>query len=49
MIARPEKNGNFGIGVYLKYCSADSEVFESVETIESVAATVVVEQLGGTK
>lgn len=45
VIARPSRRGNFGIGVYSKYPLEDPAIFESVEAIESVAATVVVDHL----
>lgn len=43
-----KNEGNFGVGVYSKHPLEDSEFFESIEAIESIAVTVVVDQLGGT-
>lgn len=44
VITRSKDEGNFGVGVYSKHPLADSELFESVQGIESIAVTVVVEQ-----
>ncbi len=46
VITGSKNSGNFGLGVYSKHPLKDSELFESVEAIESIAVTVVVEQLG---
>ena len=48
VMASSKNDGNFGVGVYSKYPLAQSEFFESVEAIESIAVTVVVDQVGGT-
>ena len=47
-ITSSKNEGNFGVGVYSKYPLADTEFFESVEAIESIAVTIVVNQVGGT-
>lgn len=47
-ITSAKNEGNFGVGVYSKYPLANTVLFESVEAIESIAVTVVVDQVGGT-
>ncbi|MAI31437.1 MAG: hypothetical protein CBE00_02875 [Planctomycetaceae bacterium TMED240] len=47
VMSRSENSGNFGVGVYSKYPLADAEYFESVEAIDSIAVTVMVEQVRG--
>ena len=45
-ITSSKNEGNFGVGVYSKYPLANTEFFESVEAIESIAVTIVVNQVG---
>ncbi|MAI72845.1 MAG: hypothetical protein CMM01_18325 [Rhodopirellula sp.] len=52
VMSRAENSGDFGVGVYSKYSLADAEYadaeyLESVEAIDSIAVTVVVEQVRG--